>query len=186
VGYNQFLGEKYFLDIAVFYNRFWDLIEGTFTEDQEIQFRNVTDARTAGFEINFSLKALKDKLTNHIGYTFVDAIDLTMNDYLIFRSRHLLYDHVRYEWGNFQLGLDYRFISAWDRIDESLSRFIKDAEARVPAHIFDLRVIYSFSLSDYQLETSLQFNNLFQYHYVDLVGSIAPTRNFVLTLSGKF
>ncbi len=186
LGYNQFLGENYFFDLAVFYNRFWDLIEGTFTGDQEIQFQNVTDARTAGIEFNFSFKALKDKLTNHLGYTFVDAKDLTKNDYLIFRPRHLLYEHARYEWNKFQFGVDYRFISAWDKIDENLSFFIADAEARVPAHILDLRIIYSFSLSDYQLETSLQLNNLFQYHYVDLVGSIAPTRNFVLTLSGKF
>jgi outer membrane cobalamin receptor len=131
------------------------------------------------------LKALDDRLTNHLGYTFVDAEDLTRNDYLIFRSRHLLYDHMQYSWGNFQIGLDYRFISAWDRIDENLSLFIADAEARVPAHIIDLRFIYAFSLSDIQLETSLQLNNLLQYHYVDLVGSIAPTRNIVLTLSGR-
>jgi len=186
VGYNQFFSEKYFFDFAVFYNRFWDLIEGTFTGDQEIQFQNVTDARIVGFEFNFSLKAFKDKLTNHIGYTYVDAKDLTSNDYLIFRSRHLLYDHVRYEWHDFQFGLDYRFISAWDRIDENLSFYIEDAEARVPAHIVDLRIIYSFTFIDYKFETSLQFNNLLQYHYVDLVGSIAPTRNFVLSLSGKF
>ncbi len=185
IGYNQFFSKSYFFDLALFYNRFWDLIEGTFTGDQKIQFRNVTNARTVGFEINFSLKALNDRLTNHIGYTFVDARDLTKNDFLIFRSRHLLYDHALYEWGDFQFGFDYRFISDWDRIDENLSLFIADAEARVPAHIVDLRIIYSFSLNDLKLKTSLQLNNVFQYHYVDLVGSIAPTRNIVLTLSGK-
>jgi iron complex outermembrane receptor protein len=185
VGYNQFFAEKFFFDIAFYYNRFWDLIEGTFTADQQIQFRNVTNARTVGCEVNFSFKAFSDFWTNQIGYTFIDARDLSENDYLIFRSRHLLYEYASFEWKSYRIGLDYRFISAWDRIDENLVYIINDADVRGPAHIVDLRFIYTFSISDRPFEISLQLKNLLQYYYVDLVGSIAPTQNFVFTFSGK-
>ena len=186
IGVNQFFSEKIFFDLSVFYNRFWDLIEGAFTADQQIQFQNVTDARTAGFEFNFSFRALSDILSNQIGYTYVDARDLSKDDYLIFRSRHLFYEHAGLAWQAFRLGVDYRFMSAWDRINEDFKSFIRDADARGPAHIVDVRFIYAFSIDGQPFETSLQLNNLLQYHYIDLVGSIAPTQNFVLTLSGKF
>jgi len=186
IGVNQFFSERIFLDLSVFYNRFWDLIEGTFTADQQIQFQNVTDARTAGLELNFSFKALSDILNNQIGYTYVDARDLSQNDYLIFRSRHLFYEHASLEWEVFRFGIDYRFMSAWDRINEDFKSFIRDADARGPAHIVDVRFIYAFQINGQSFETSLQVNNLLQYHYIDLVGSIAPTQNFVITLSGRF
>jgi hypothetical protein len=86
----------------------------------------------------------------------------------------------------FKFGIDYRFISAWDRIDEELLFFIEDVEERVDAHVVDLRVIYEFNFEGAPMEASIQVNNLLQYHYLDLVGSIAPTRHIVLTLSGTF
>ncbi|TFG98162.1 MAG: TonB-dependent receptor [Calditrichales bacterium] len=183
LGYNQFFGKNIFMDMAVFYNHFWDLIEGQFNDDGDIQFQNVTEAGTTGFEINFNLKAFSDKLSYRMGYTFVNARDISKDDYLIFRPRHLVYENMSYTWGDIQFGVDYRFISAWDRIDESMNLFIKDADARVPAHVLDLRLIYTFTLQKHDVQASLQANNLLQYHYIDLVGSIAPTRHFILALS---
>ena len=195
VGYNQLFGQKIYIDLALFYNRYWDLIEGKFTEDGnfDIKFQNVTDARSIGFEINFNLNILDNHLLYNFGYTYADVREIVekeekkvLGEYLSFRPRHLFYNQVNYTWGDFDFGADYRFISAWDRIDEGLIKLIDDADERVPAHIVDLRINYSLSISGNPLTASFQINNLLQYHYLDLVGSIARTRNFMLTLSGQF
>ena len=185
IGFNQFIGQKAFLDVAVFYNRFWNLIEGKFTGDAEIKFENVTNARSAGLEMNFSLHALSDRLFYQIGYTYSDARELPSEEFLTFRPRHLLYQQAHYTWNKILIGVDYRFISEWDKIDASFSIFIRDADERVPAHILDLRLAYFIEIAQSKFEISLQVNNLLQYHYLDLVGSIAPTRHYMLTLSGQ-
>jgi iron complex outermembrane receptor protein len=194
VGYNQFFGQKLFLDLAFFYNRYWDLIEASFTEDGDIKFQNVTNARGLGFELDLNLVSMDNRLIYNLGYTYADVRELLTNQdgnrvvgkYLSFRPRHLFYNHADYTWNDLRFGIDYRFISAWDRIDENLTLFIKDVNERVDAHILDFRIVYSFNINSYAMETSVQINNLLQYHYLDLVGSIARTRNFVLTLSGQF
>jgi outer membrane receptor protein involved in Fe transport len=194
VGYNQLFGQKIYLDISLFYNRYWDLIEPRFTREGDIQFDNVTDARGLGFEINFNLITLENRLFYNFGYTYADVREIltepdrnqVLGEYLSFRPRHLFYNQADYIWSNFKFGVDYRYISAWDRIDEELVYFIDDVDERVDAHIVDLRFVYSFKINGSPLETSVQINNLLQYHYLDLVGSIAKTRNFVLTLTGSF
>jgi iron complex outermembrane receptor protein len=196
LGYNQFFGQKIYMDLSMYYNRYWDLIEASFTEEHNIQFRNVTDARGLGIELNFNLNTLNNRLQYNFGYTYTDVRELITNQegdqelgkYLSFRPRHLFYNHANYTWGDFRFGADYRYISAWDQIDENLENYqiIKDADTRIDAHILDLRIGYSFLFGINPLEASVQMNNLLQYHYLDVVGSIAKTRNVVLTLSGSF
>jgi outer membrane receptor for ferrienterochelin and colicin len=194
VGYNQLFAQKIYLDFSFFYNRYWDLIEPRLGEG-EIRFENVTNARGLGFEINFKVNALKNRLFYTLGYTYADVREIIINEqtkklelgkYLSFRPRHLLYNHADITWGDFRFGIDYRFMSAWDRIDDELVFFIEDVDERVDAHIVDLRIVYSFHFEGSLMESSLQVNNLLQYHYLDVVGSIAKTRHFVITLSGSF
>jgi iron complex outermembrane receptor protein len=194
VGYNQLLGQSMYLDVSFFYNRYWDMIEPQFTGEGEIQFDNVTNARGLGSEINFKLNAFKNRLFYTLGYTYADVREIITDEngneelgrYLSFRPRHLFYTHIDYTWGDFKFGVDYRYMSAWDRIDEELVFFIEDVDERVDAHIVDFRIVYAFRFEGASMETSLQMNNLLQYHYLDVVGSIAKTRNIVLTLSGSF
>ncbi len=195
VGYNQLFAQKIYLDVSFFYNHYWNLIEPKFTGEGEIQFDNVTNARGLGCEINFKANALKNRLFYTLGYTYADVREIIINEqtkkqelgrYLSFRPRHLFYNHADYTWGDFRFGIDYRFMSAWDRIDDELVFFIDDVDERVDAHIVDFRIVYSFRFEGSSMETSLQVNNLLQYHYLDVVGSIAKTRNFVLTISGSF
>jgi iron complex outermembrane receptor protein len=194
IGYNQLFGQKIYLDVSLFYNRYWNLIEPRFTRDGDIQFDNITNARGLGFEINSKFSVLDNRLFYNVGYTYTDVREIvigesgeqTLGRYLSFRPRHLFYNHADYTWNRFKFGADYRFISAWDRIDDELVFFIEDVDERVDAHIVDLRIVYSFNINGSPLEASIQLNNLLQYHYLDVVGSIAKTRNTVLTLSGSF
>jgi outer membrane receptor protein involved in Fe transport len=53
-------------------------------------------------------------------------------------------------------------------------------------HVVDLHLLIPLVLGGMHFESSLQINNLLEYNYVDLIGSIAPGRNFVLTLAASF
>jgi outer membrane receptor protein involved in Fe transport len=190
VGVNQIISANAVIDIALFESRFWDLIEGRFTESVNIQFRNVTKASIKGFEINLNCNIIQNLLNINLGYTFTDpvilaqadSINLPSNRYLPYRPRHLFYTHSGINYKNFNIDVDYRFISRYDKIDEAFALIIADAEERVSAHIVDFRL----SAHVYKFLISFQINNLLQYHYVDLIGSIAKTRHFILAIEATF
>jgi iron complex outermembrane receptor protein len=181
-GINQIIYDNIYFDLAVFYNRFWDLIEGTFIESGDIQFRNVTDAKISGLEANFSWTIIPEIVNLKLGYTYSDPINLTQNEFLTYRPRHLFYTNVGVLYKIFKFAIDYRFMSRYDKIDENFALVIEDAEQRVDAHVVDVRL--SSDISSFIV--SLQINNLLLYHYVDVIGSIAKTRQFILSLSKTF
>jgi iron complex outermembrane receptor protein len=189
LGLNLFLGYHLFFDLAVFYSRIWDLIEGKFiTVDSitKVQFVNVTNARIIGGELILNWEAIKDRLSWRGGYTYCDPWDLSQKKYLTYRPRHIFYNNVTLQYNNLQLNIDYRFISRYDQIDKDFAAFIPNARERIAAHIVDLRLLMPFALAGMDLETSLQINNVFQYHYVDLIGSIAPIRHVILAANISF
>ena len=182
LGWNQQLGRQGLLDLALFYNRFWNLIEGRVDPASGvIQFQNVTRARIVGLETSLILHLLRQRLTLQSGYTYVDARDLDADDFLFFRPRHLWYSSGRLQLGPVTLSADYRFISKYDRIDPSLRVLVPDVDVRNNAHVVDARLHWHFRLFGEKSRISLEVNNLLQYHYLDRVGSLAPLRHVVLT-----
>ena len=181
IGWRQIYTAWLASDLAVFYSSYDNLIESSLMPPNHVQFQNVTEARISGMEVNLNIQPLPKRLFFTVGYTYIDPRDLTIDDYLKYRPRHLLYLHGRWQYSIWTLGCDYRFMSAYDRIDETFAVIIPDAEARVDAHVVDLRLESRFRWNAVPLRFSLQINNLLQYHYTDLIGSIAPIRNYVLT-----
>ena len=186
LGLNQFLGQQVYFDLAFFYTRIWDLIEGKFIESGDVQFINITDARIIGGELVINWDVIKNWLSWRSGYTYSDPWNLSQEKYLTYRPRHIFYNNATIWYHRIQLNIDYRFLSRYDQIDETFTLIIPDAGERVATHVVDLRLVVPFALGGMNLETSLQVNNLLQYNYVDLVGSIAPIRNFILTLASTF
>jgi len=182
LGINQVISDRFFIDFAAFYNRFWNLIEGKFIASGDIQFRNVTDAKITGFELNFIWSIIANLLDYRVGYTFTEPLNMSKDEYLTYRPRHLFYSNVVLQYKYFKAGVDYRFISRYDKIDEDFARIIPNAEERVPVHVLDCRI----SAELYMFLISFQINNILQYHYVDLIGSIAKTRNYILTVTTTF
>lgn len=184
IGLNQFFGENFYVDIAGFYSRFNDLIEADFIPDGSgrIQFQNITEARVQGVEVSTNGYFLAKKVRLNLGYTYVDSKDLVKNDFLNFRPRHLFYSGLQLNIAMLQAGVDYRYISRYDRIDEKLALLVPDADLRVDVHVVDLRLATHFILGKMPLRISFQINNLLRYNYVSLVGSLAPLRTFVVTL----
>ncbi|RMF56497.1 MAG: hypothetical protein D6748_13355 [Calditrichaeota bacterium] len=184
IGVNRFFGKNVYLDIAGFYSRFEDLIEADFLPhgQGEIQFQNITRARIMGVETSLNGTFFRRSLQINLGHTYVDPRDLVKNDFLNFRPRHLFYGSLQWSKFFYQIGVDYRYIRRYDRIDEKLAIVVKDAQERVDAHVLDLRFATQFLLGRLPFRISLQINNVLRYNYVDLVGSLAPLRNFVITL----
>jgi outer membrane cobalamin receptor len=132
--------------------------------------------------VTFYSRPVPDYLNLQLSHTYVDPINLDNGAFLKFRPRHIFQGGVEADLQFLHTGLDYRYIKKYDRIDEKFSLLIEDADARVDAHIVDFRVSKKFNLRQMAATLSLVVNNLFQYYYVDLVGSLAPLRQIVLTL----
>jgi iron complex outermembrane receptor protein len=186
LGVNQILGENVLLDAAVFQNDFWDLIEPRFVMGTTGQFMNVTRARIRGFETNLSMGFLDRSLLVQVGYTYIDPRDLTLDDVLKYRHRHLLYVSSQLQKGIFVAGADFRYLSKIEKIDEEFSAVIRDAEERVPVYVVDVRMGIETVVSGLPLSFMLNVRNLFQYNYVEFIGNMAPPRNYVLTAEIRF
>jgi len=185
IGWNQFYSTNMFADAAVFYNYFWDLIEGQFITVEEanyIRFDNVTEARIFGVEINYNWQIIPNKFLYHFGYTYINSKDIATGETLKYRPEHLFYTDGKYRLGSVWIGVDYRYISRFDEIDDTFAKIIQDADARVPVHVLDLRFMTDFKLSSLPLTISFQINNILQYNSADLIGALSPIRNYVLTM----
>jgi outer membrane cobalamin receptor len=186
LGANQILTENIFFDASVFWNEYDNLIEPKFVSLYTGQFLNVTKARIYGVDFSAKSSWFDNTLNLNFSYTYLYPKDLTLKDILRFRSRHLFYSSVSYLFNPFEFGVDFRYLSRIDRIDEEFAVLIKDGERRVPTYIVEVHLSSMFNLGDIPLRTVLQVSNLLQYHYVELIGNIAPIRSFTLTIESTF
>ncbi|MBM2844755.1 MAG: Iron complex outer rane receptor protein [Bacteroidetes bacterium] len=186
VGVNQILGEAAVCDVALFQSDFSDLIEAGFTPNFNGQFANVTRAQIRGVEGSATLGFFDRSSVLSLGYTYVHPKDVTKNDILKYRPRHMLYAGSVSRISDFTLAVDFRYLSRVERIDDEFVtpplNIIKDGEYRVDIYVVDLRFGYDFAAVDLPLIATLNINNLFQYNYVELIGNIAPPRSIILTL----
>ena len=170
------------LDASIFQNDLYDLIEPTFVESSgayKIKFLNVTRAKIQGIEIN--IKAMP---ANYLGLetaiTLMNPIDLTLNETLKYRSKLLWYNRIYIPINYIEIQADYRYLSKIINLDERLGLpgGIKDADARVPGHIIDARILFYLEKLDIiPITFSINVNNLFNYYYTEIPGNLAPTRH---------
>ena len=190
IGVSQLIGSFGSFDFAAFSSDYDNLIEaGLYTSGQNllIQWRNVTKARVQGIETSFKFGFFNGLLTYNLGYTYVYPEDLTENDLLKYRPRHVFYTGVRGRLGVLSAQVDFRYISRVDRVDEELVDFgiVPDGDARVPIFVTDFRVGADFSLGSVPLSLTMNLNNAFQYNYVELIGNLMPPRTYVLVLEAR-
>lgn len=184
VGANQIVGSAAWFDLAAFQSDFDNLIESGFTAQFQGQFNNVTRARIQGLELSTKFGLFANSLLFDLGYTYVWPRDLTTNDILKYRPRHLLYAQGMVRAGVFDAGLEFRYISRVERIDEEFVTLgiVKDGDRRVATYVTDFRLGAELNDIGIPLNVRLNINNILQYNYVELIGNIAPPRSFVLTL----
>ena len=93
------------------------------------------------------------------------ARDLENNIALKYRPRHTLYSGIKYWKWNFNLGINFRYWSEVEEIDDELVDLgiIKDGELRVPVFVTDLRVAYNLREMGLPVDIYLNIKNLFVF-----------------------
>jgi iron complex outermembrane receptor protein len=191
-GIKQALGPVAAVDVALFQSDYDDLIESGLNASGFGQFDNVTKARVQGVEIVAS--AALDERSGasgglsallSVGYTYVYPRDLTTDDLLKYRPRHLLYAAATGAAGPLTLGVDYRYLSRVDRVDDALvnAGFIVDGAERVPIHVLDARASWATGIDGTVVRATFNVKNILQYNYVELIANLAPPRTYLLSLT---
>ena len=191
VGITQSFPGSVLLDAAVFQNNYTDLIEAgveTNHNPLEIKFANITKARILGAELDVKVDLIDRVLAAEGGYTYIDSRDLTTGEVLKFRPRHTLYGTLQLSVEHLTLVGDYRYLSRVESIDTNLVRFapIADGDQLVPIKVADLRAFYEFSGEGLPIRLGLSVTNMFNYHYVELIGNLAPVRLVTFSIDGHF
>ncbi|MER3523732.1 MAG: hypothetical protein C4326_06595 [Ignavibacteria bacterium] len=187
IGISQRIGDYATLDAAAFQSDFDNLIEPGFTASGRGQFMNVTKARVRGLELSAKASFWERLLTLGISYTYVYPRDISKNDILKYRPRHLFYANALLSVDIFTLGLDFRFISRMERIDDEFVRLgiVRDGDQRVAAYVTDVRAGADLTKLGLPLTVTLNVTNIFQYYYVELIGNLMPPRNTVFVLEWR-
>ncbi len=183
IGFRQVIFPFAVIDLALFRNDYNDLVEPIIdSSDARIVFQNITQARILGGEISISSTMFDDLLQFQLGYTYLDPVDLTLNQTLKYRPRHLLIMNMNLHYGAFLAGVDVRYLSRVETIDDEISFIVRDADKRVPIWRTDVRLQWKSRLLGHELLLTGMVNNLFNYYYVEVVGNMAPIRYFTLVL----
>ncbi len=191
VGISHAISDQLLLDWALFENDFRDLIEpgvDTTSKPIAIQFTNVTKARIRGTEVDLRFNVVDKLLHGELGYTYIDSKDLSTGEVLKFRPRNTLYGSMQLNIEHLTVEGDYRYMSRVEAIDENLVRFapMVDGDQRVPIKVADIRAFYELSGAGLPVRVGLNITNIFNYHYVELIGNLAPVRMVTLTVDGLF
>ena len=118
-----------------------------------------------------------------LSYTLLDADDLTEDRPLIFRSRHLFKASLTAPLiGPLSAGIDFRYASAPERVDNDFSRFVRDATLINARKVFDARLIAQWR----HLRLAFLVKNALEYYYVERPAILAPPRHFTLQLQTHF
>jgi len=171
------------VDFAVFQNEYYDMIEASVDpKDNKVRFDNVIRARIKGFEANTLIRIIPDEMTITIGYTYLWARDLENNIALKYRPRHTLYSGFEFKKWDFDLGINFRYWSEVEEIDNELVDLgiIRDGELRVPVFSTDVRVAYNFREIGLPVDIYLNIKNLTNYNFIELIGNLSPIRNYSL------
>ena len=173
----------YFLniDFAFFHNEYYDMIEPAIDPaDGLVIFDNVIRSRIQGSELNASITFIPDELTLTMSYTYMWARDLDQNIALKYRPRHLFYSSFDFRKWNLDLGLDFRYWSEVEEIDNELVDLgiIVDGDLRFPVYVADIRAGYNFISLGLPIRIFINIKNAFNYNYVELIGNIRKIRNY--------
>lgn len=171
------------VDIALFDNELFDLIEPRFDitdPSVPIVFKNITRARILGSELTVR-SALGKTFTVETGLTAMLPRDLVLNQTLKYRNNILWYSRaICTPLSPLSLQLEYRFQNRVENIDDNLAVFIPDADQRVPSHVVDARVFWTFPANGAStVRLGIIARNVLDYYYAEAVANLSPTRSIV-------
>lgn len=194
------VSENLDIDVAAFWNEFDNLIEPGVSvkpvrlspsDTAEVtravaEFGNITRARIVGVEAGVRITWVERLVATDMGYTVLWPEDVSQSAILKFRSRHTFHASTSLTWGDYRVSADYRFISRVERVDDQLITLapIIHGHARVPIHVMDLRASAALVSLGLPVRIGVNVTNVLNYHYVELIGNLAPPRMYSLVLEG--
>jgi iron complex outermembrane receptor protein len=186
VGCNYQPEKLFSVDISAYLTNYNDYIEANLTKNAEIQFINVPKARIEGIEIGSNFYIVPDLVSVNLGYNFMWARNLSENKFLKYRPRHSFNSQVRITPFPFDIGIDFRYMSRIDEIDDLITQppiaLVTDGDKRVPIYVTDLSFGYNLLIDSVPAKIYLNAKNIFNYNYVEFIGNLAPIRNYSLSL----
>jgi iron complex outermembrane receptor protein len=181
IGINYNLNSLFNLDLAVFFSKYKNLIEPVIDPtDGLVFFNNVLEAQINGLEAGFTFFILPEILDLTFNYTYLLAEDVVTGKALRYRPKNILYAGLAFNKWNFQFGINFRYISKAEEVDEELVDLgiVVDGDLRVPTYTTDLNFGYNFISLDLPLTLYLNIKNIFNYNYVELIGNVRQIRNY--------
>ncbi len=191
IGIKQALTKSMNVDLAVFYNKYTNLIEPSLAstgpgESPIVQFDNVSKARVQGLDLSYRTDWWSNLASTRLGYTFLDTKGLSSGEGygapLKYRSKHTLYFANDITFNLLSFGIDLRYLSKIERVDEYHKVYIKDIEELVPTYVVALR----FGVSWEHFSVRLLVDNLFQYNYLTAPANIGPPRTGVFQVNMNY
>jgi iron complex outermembrane receptor protein len=145
-------------------------------------------ARIQGAEAGVILDFFPNELSFTFNYTYLWTRDLETGTALRYRPRHIFYSGLELTKWNFDFGVDFRFTSKVEEIDDELVDLgiVIDGDVRVPVYTTDVRIGYNFINQGLPLNLYLNIKNLFNYNYVELIGNMRKIRNYSLGFNVAF
>ena len=177
------------IDFAVFNNEYFDMIEIEFDPfNGEAFFNNLTRARIQGFDLSTVTNLFAQNLSFNLSYTYLWARDIEENVMLKYRPRHTAIAGINFKHDFLEMGIDFRFLSRVDKIDDELVNLgtVPDGDKRVDIYVLDARIGAHLFKLKIPCRLFINVNNLLNYNYVELIGNLAPIRNYSLNLEFIF
>jgi iron complex outermembrane receptor protein len=183
LGIQRYVASWLALDVAGFFYDFEDLIVADTmlvgTGTIEIQFDNMPEARIIGLEAIARVSFFRDKLLGQASYTYLDTEEKATGEPLPYRPQHLLTASGTLFLGGLEIGADYRFASAFERVqvftDERL-------DPRVDMSVLDARLAYRVGGQVIRF----MVDNALNYGYTTIERNLEPIRRYTVALEVEF
>lgn len=182
LGIQRLVTSWFAFDVAGFFYEFEDLIVArvdTAVTGITIQFDNLPEASALGLEAIARFSFFRDKLRLQGFYTYLDTEDKTTGEPLPYRPEHLLTATGSLHLGGLEIGADYRFASAFERVEvfEDERR-----DPRVDMRVLDARLAYRIGRQTIRFTV----DNATNYGYTTIERNLEPIRRYTVALELEF
>ncbi|MBN2012436.1 TonB-dependent receptor [candidate division KSB1 bacterium] len=175
LGIHQQITNSWWVDGAVFYNRYYNYIEPQ--EDilddfsLQVQFRNVVDARIRGFELSTKGSWWQDHIGLQANLTMMDAKDLNDYSHLAYRPKMLSFITPSFTFAPFEFQVEYRYASRFNKV------MLYTYDQRVAQKVWTYRLFIRFP----NFTAIFALNNAYNYAYTQLERNMSEPRNVTVT-----
>ena len=182
LGFRQYLNENWNVDVSLFDNEYWELIEAHMDLIRgQVQFRNIPRARISGVEAtsnwshSFTVKNLLIRPGLQASLTVMDHKELEWREPLTYRPKRISALKASLRIQKFTAQMDYRYASRIEAVK------IYPINNRVPMKFIDVRFTYDLGFVSLKAGVS----NVHQYNYAPMESNLMPMRTFTLGIQGE-